>query len=73
MTVTRESQVANGIHASVNGVQPPPPHPPIDRVLAQPKRHELSTAHDPVLPPRKLRNRPVPGVLRNLTVHYAVK
>jgi hypothetical protein len=26
-----------------------------------------------VLPPRKLRNPPVEGVLRNLTAHYAVK
>jgi hypothetical protein len=65
--------MANGVHASVNVVKPPLPHPPIDCVLAQPERDELLPGNHPMLPPRKLRNRPVEGVLRNLTAHYAVK
>ncbi len=65
--------MANGVNGPVHGVEPPPPYPPVDRVLAQPQRHELSAGNHPMLPPRKLRNPPVEGVLFTLTAHYAVK
>jgi hypothetical protein len=65
--------MANGIHTPVHPVKSPPPHPPIDRVRTQPERDELSAFHHSVLAARKLRNRPVEGVLRNLAAHYAVK
>jgi hypothetical protein len=65
--------VANGVHSPVNGVQPPPPHPPINRVRAQPKRYELRASDHSVLPPRQIRDRSVEGVRRILTAHYAVK
>jgi hypothetical protein len=65
--------MTQGVHGSVHGVQPSPPHPPIDRVWTQAERNELSALHHPVLPTRKLRNRPVEGVRRHLTAHYAVK
>jgi hypothetical protein len=72
-SVTRERQMANGVHALVHTMKPPPPHPPVDRVLAQPKCDELRAPNHPMLPPRELRNRPIRGVLPALTVHYAVK
>lgn len=63
----------NGVYAPVHAMKPPLPHAPIDRVFTETKRDELSARYHPVLPPRKVRNRPVDGVLRSLTVHYAVK
>jgi hypothetical protein len=65
--------MAYRVNAAMHTVEPPPPHPPIDRVLAQAQRDELNATHDPVLPPRELRNRQVWGVLRRLTAHIAVK
>jgi hypothetical protein len=65
--------MAYRVNAAMDTVEPPPPHPPIDRVLAQAQRNELSATDDPVLSPRELRNRPVRGVLRRLTAHIAVK
>jgi hypothetical protein len=71
--VTSKRQVSHGVHATVNTVHPPPPKTPIDRVFAQSQVHELSPANHAVLPLSKVRNRPVEGVLRNLTAHYAGK
>jgi len=65
--------VAHRIYSPVNGVKPPPPHTPINRVWPQTEVHELTTSDHSVLPPRQLRNRPVEGVLCILTAHYAVK
>jgi hypothetical protein len=63
----------NGVHAPVNGVQPAPPHLPIDGGLAKAQRHELSARNNPVLPLGKVCDRPVEGVLCRLTAYCAVK
>jgi hypothetical protein len=65
--------MANGVRTTVNAVQPSFPDSPIDGVRAQPERHELPAGDNAVLPPRKAGDRPVEGVLRNLTAHYAAK
>ena len=66
-------RIGHYVHALMHTVEPPPPHPPIDRVIAQPERPELSAADNPVLPPRKLRDRPVRWVLSDFSAHIAVK
>jgi hypothetical protein len=65
--------MANGVHTSVNAKQPAAFDPPLDRVLTHAESQELGPGNDPVLPPREVGNRPLAGVLRNLTAHYAVK
>jgi len=65
--------MANGVHATVKTMQPPPPQPPVDGVTAQPECNELRTRHNPVLPPRETRNRRIEGVLFHSTAHYAAK
>jgi hypothetical protein len=71
--VPRESGIANHVYAAMHTMEPPPLHLPIDGVIAPPKRPELSAANDPVLPPRKLRNRSIRGVLSRFSAHIAVK
>jgi hypothetical protein len=71
--VPREVRIAHDVDTAMHTVEPPPPHPPIDRVLAQAQGPELSTANDPVLPPGELRNHPVHGVLRQFSAHIADK
>jgi hypothetical protein len=66
-------RVAHHVHAAMHTVEPPPLHPPINRVIAQPKRPELSSTNDPVLPACELGNRPIRRVLSELTAHIAVK
>ena len=49
------------------------PHTPVDRIRAEPERDQLAALHHPVLPPRKLRDRPIDRGLRHLTAHIAAK
>lgn len=65
--------MADGIDTAVNPVQPSRPHTPVDRIRAEPERDQLAALHDPVLPPRKLRDRPIDRGLRHLTAHTAAK
>jgi len=65
--------MANGIHTAVNAMQPPSPHPAVDRILPQPERHQLRVSNDAVLPARKIGDRSVDGVLLNLAAHYTAK
>ncbi|HMJ96924.1 MAG TPA: hypothetical protein VK486_13785, partial [Thermoleophilaceae bacterium] len=55
--VACQVQVAHCVHGLMHAVEPPPPHLPIDRVIAQPERPELNAGHDPVLSPRELHER----------------
>src|SRR5829696_111008 len=57
----------------VKPMEPPPLHPPINRVIAQPPRLEVRATDDPMLPARELRDRPIRWVLSGLTAHVAVK
>ena len=63
----------HGVHTAVNTVQPVPRHAPLDLAPAQSERIELSACDDPMLPPRKVRDRPIAGVLRRLCTHTVHK
>lgn len=65
--------IAHDVHAAMHTVKLPPPHPPINRVITQTKRPELSATHDTVLPPCELRDGLVRGGLRQFAAHIADK
>ena len=65
--------MANGVDAAVNGMQPPRLQPPLNRVFTQAECDELGTPNHAMLAPCELGDRPIHGVLRNLTAHNAVK
>jgi hypothetical protein len=72
-TVTRERQVTYGIHALMHAMENLPPHPPIDFRPTQPKRHELSASHDPMLPPPQLREHLIGPVRPEFFTHALKK
>jgi hypothetical protein len=69
----RESRVPNHVYAVMHTMDPPSLHLPIDRVIAPPKRPELSAANDPVLPPGKLQDRSIRGGFSRFSAHIADK
>lgn len=54
-------------------VEPPPPHLPIDRVLAEAKRDELAAPNHPMLQPHELLDRTIQLGLRQFSAHIADK
>ena len=72
-SVTRKREMANGIHALVHAMEPFLPHPHLDLPPTELETHELIPRHHAVLPPRKLRNTRVAGVLLVSCTHTVHK
>jgi hypothetical protein len=72
-SVTRECQMAYGVHALVDAMEPLPLHPPIDLGQSQPQRLELNAPNHPMLAPRQLRDGTIRRVLPEFLVHMTKK
>jgi hypothetical protein len=45
----RQPRMADRVHPAMDGVKPPARDPAIDRIVAEPERHELAAGDDAVL------------------------
>src|SRR3954465_11102869 len=71
-TVATEAAMTQGIHASVDLVQPARPGPPIDRIAAHAARKHLRPADGTFLARRDVRDRRIRTVRFTLTANSAV-
>jgi hypothetical protein len=73
MATTGEVCVADGIDASVDGVQPAAFEPAVDRPATKPESAQLHTSDDAVLALRETRQRPVPIDRGILFIYVLIK
>ena len=71
--VTSEPQVANGVHAAVNAVQPAALRPDAYPAGAHAHVQQLGMRHHAVLPPGKLGDPPFDGGFGRLIPHVGTK
>jgi len=65
--------MANGVHTTVNTVQPPAAGPIGDGTPPQAQLRELRERDNPVLPPGKRRKTPIERALRRFVRHNRTK
>jgi hypothetical protein len=71
--VARQPQVADGVHASVHSMYPPPRGPAPDGTAPKPEREQLAVCHDPVLSPSQLGQPSFDRLLCRLIPHTGTK
>jgi len=61
-TLAPDRLVPHGVHPAMKGVEPPAPHPALDRLRRQPRSAQLRVRDDPALRRRPARDLGVWGV-----------